>query len=112
MPLASCDPTAVRPSYALRKGLTILRDGSSPADPQVLALSALGWLLESESRAQRLLGLTGLTPEDLRAGLGDPAVLGAVLDFLAAHEPDLVAAAEALGVEPQALAAAAGSLAR
>jgi hypothetical protein len=42
----------------------------------------------------------------LRAGLGDAAMLGAVLDFLCAHEPDLLAAAEALGVEPQALAAA------
>jgi len=32
-------------------------------------------------------------------------VLGAVIDFLCAHEPDLVAAAAALGVEPQELAA-------
>jgi hypothetical protein len=53
-----------------------------------------------------LLALTGLTPDDLRAGLGDPATLGAVLDFLCAHEPDLVAAAEALGVTPPQLAAA------
>jgi len=29
-----------------------------------------------------------------------------VLDFLCAHEPDLIAAAEALGVEPQDLVAA------
>jgi hypothetical protein len=46
----------------------------------------------------------------LRSGLGDPAVLGAVLDFLASHEPDLVGAAEALGVEPRVLAEAAGKL--
>ncbi len=92
--------------------LTILREPSSPADPQALALGALGWLLESESRAERLLSLTGLTPEALRAGLGDPAVLGAVLDFLAAHEPDLIGAADALGVKPGALIAAAGALAR
>lgn len=78
----------------------------SPADPQALALSALGWVLSDEDRAGRLLALTGLTPEDLRAGLGDPGLLGAVLDFLAAHEPDLVAAADALGVEPQDFASA------
>ncbi len=60
----------------------------------------------------RLLGLTGLTPDALRAGLGDPAILGAVLDFLAQHEPDLVAAADALGVEPQDLIAAAEGLNR
>lgn len=45
-----------------------------------------------------------MAPEELRTGLGDPAVLGAVLDFLCAHEPDLIAASEALGVEPQTLA--------
>lgn len=98
--------------YALGKFLTILREPSSPADPQALALGALGWLLQSESRAERLLALTGLTPDALRAGLGNPAVLGAVLDFLAAHEPDLVAAAEALGVSPQTLALAAERLQR
>ena len=102
--------------YAQGKTLTILRDRSSPADPasdpQALALGALGWLLQSESRAERLLALTGLTPEALRAGLGDSAVLGAVLDFLAAHEPDLVGAAEALGVAPDALVRAAEGLAR
>jgi hypothetical protein len=63
-------------------------------------------VLSDEDRAGRLLALTGLTPDELRAGLGEVAVLGAVLDFLCAHEPDLVAAAEALGVTPQALAAA------
>lgn len=96
----------------MRKGLTILREPSSPVDPQALALGALGWLLESDDRAGRLLDLTGLTPERLRAGLGDPSVLGAVLDFIAAHEPDLVAAAHALGVAPGDLAAAAQRLAQ
>jgi Protein of unknown function (DUF3572) len=92
--------------------LTILRERKSPAqDATTLALGALGWVLGDESRAGRLLALTGLTPEELRAGLGDPAVLGAVLEFLCAHEPDLVAAAEQLGVEPGELAAAREGLA-
>ena len=71
-----------------------------------MALSALGWVLADEDRAERLLSLTGLTPEALREGLGDPAVLGAVLEFLCGHEADLIAAAHELGVEPQVLAAA------
>lgn len=75
-------------------------------DPTALALGALGWVLNDEPRAERLLSLTGLTPDALREGLGDPGVLSAVLDFLAAHEPDLVAAAEALGVTPGELLAA------
>ena len=93
-------------SYAPDTRLTILRDRPSPADPQALALSALGWVLAVEDRAGRLLALTGLTPEALREGLGDPAVLGAVLEFLCGHEADLVAAAHELGVEPQVLASA------
>lgn len=80
-------------------------------EPQVLALEALGWVLTDEARAERLLSLTGLTPERLRGGLGDPSVLGAVLEFLANHEPDLVLAADALGVTPEALVAAHRSLA-
>lgn len=93
--------------YALTVRLTILRRSQSPAhDAATLALGALGWVLADAPRSERLLALTGLTPDALRAGLGDPATLGAVLDFLCAHEPDLVAAAEALGVEPADLAGA------
>jgi adenine/guanine phosphoribosyltransferase-like PRPP-binding protein len=69
-------------------------------DPEALALSALGWALSEQSRAERLLALTGLTPGDLRERLGDRTLLAAVLGFLEAHEPDLVACAEALGVTP------------
>jgi hypothetical protein len=90
---------------------TILGNQPSTApDARTLALSALGWTLSDEQRAARLLDLTGLTPDRLKAGLDDPAVLGAVLDFLCAHEPDLIAAAGALDVEPAVLAAAARRL--
>ena len=85
----------------------MLREPQSPAhDPQALALGALGWVLGDGQRADRLLALTGLDAVALRAGLGDPAVLGAVLEFLASHEPDLVAAAQHLGIEPADLMAA------
>ena len=91
--------------------LTILREPQSPApDAVTLALSALGWVLGDGPRAERLLSLTGLSADELRAGLGDPALLRAVLEFLCAHEPDLVAAAEALNVTPAQLAAARESL--
>nr|WP_084591943.1 DUF3572 domain-containing protein [Novosphingobium sp. MBES04] len=81
-------------------------------DPQALSLNALGWVLADGERAQRFLALTGLTPDDLRASLGDPATLAGVLEFLCAYEPDLVAAAEALGVEPQVIAEARERMAR
>ena len=65
-----------------------------------IALSALGWTLADDDRAQRLLALTGLSPDDLRSRVGEPALLAATLRFLEAHEPDLIACAEALNVEP------------
>jgi hypothetical protein len=70
-----------------------------------VALSALGWTLADDRRAERLLALTGLTPVDLRARADDPAVLGAVIGFLEAHEPDLIACAAAIGARPEALVA-------
>jgi Protein of unknown function (DUF3572) len=75
-------------------------------DASALALQALAWTLGDDSRASRLLALTGLEPEGIRARIGDPAMLGAVLAFLESHEPDLIACAEALGVKPQQLIAA------
>lgn len=84
----------------------------SPEDADALALNALGWVLADDARAERLLSLTGLTPDILRDRLTDRAVLAAVLDFLANHEPDLLLAADALSVEPQVLLAARESLAR
>ncbi|GAB5482518.1 DUF3572 domain-containing protein [Sphingorhabdus sp. EL138] len=77
------------------------------AETEILALQALGWVLQDEDRAQRLLALTGLDPRELRSGLEDPAMLSSLLGFLANHEPDLVACAESIGVPPEKLAAAA-----
>jgi hypothetical protein len=52
----------------------------------------------------------GPWPEDLRSRLGDAAVLAAVLRFLEAHEPDLIACAEELGALPAQLVEARRSL--
>jgi hypothetical protein len=67
-------------------------------------LAALAWVLSDTSRAERFLALTGLSPESLRATIGEPATHRAVLEFLCAHEPDLIAAAESLGLDPARLA--------
>lgn len=83
-----------------------MRAAETNEDATALALAALGWTVSDASRAQRLLDVTGLTPADLRARAGEPAVLGAVLGFLEAHEPDLIACAEAIDSEPAALVAA------
>ena len=80
-----------------------MRNETNKSIADALALSALAWILSDESRAQRLLATTGLTPEELRAGLGDPALLAAGIRFLEAWEPDLVACASDLGAAPSDL---------
>lgn len=69
-------------------------------------------MLADQERAERLLALTGLTPEILRDRLTDRAVLAAVLDFLGNHEPDLVLAADALNVAPERIIQARAELVR
>ncbi|NYT41275.1 DUF3572 domain-containing protein [Sphingomonas sp. R-74633] len=79
---------------------------SAETNAEALALQALVWTLGDESRARRLLELTGLDPSDLRARAGDAVVLAATLSFLESYEPDLVACAEALDISPEQLVAA------
>jgi len=79
-------------------------------DPQALALAALAATLADERRALRFLDMTGLEPDGLRERLGDPWLLAALLSFLEAHEPDLIAVAEAAGTTPEALVAARRSI--
>ena len=68
-------------------------------------------MLQDEDRAERLLSLTGLTPDILRERLTDRGTLAAVLEFLVNHEPDLVLAADALNVAPEDLVEAQRKLA-
>lgn len=89
MPFGESNPAKVR--------------GIADDDSVMIGLQALVWTLGEPARAQRLLDLTGLTPESLRAGAADPAILGALLEFLAGHEPDLIGCAEAIGVSPARL---------
>lgn len=81
-------------------------------EASTLALMALGWIVSDEARADRLLALTGMDADMLRARLDDRAMLGAVLAFLSDHEPDLLACAEALDVQPGDLIAAKERLSR
>ncbi len=80
-----------------------MRVNETNQSAEALALAALGWALQDGGRADRLLALTGLTPDQLRSRLGEPSLLSEVLRFLEAHEPDLLACSEALGVAPAQL---------
>jgi Protein of unknown function (DUF3572) len=78
----------------------------TPNDPHALALAALAATLTDERRARRFLELTGIGTDELRRGADEPALLAALIRFLEAHEPDLLAVSEQIGVEAGALTAA------
>lgn len=82
----------------------------SADEDMALALTALAWILSEEPRAERFLALTGLTPDGLRGALSRRATQAAILNFLTAHENDLVSCAAAIDRDPAALAAAAARL--
>jgi hypothetical protein len=79
----------------------------SPNDRQedalALALSALAATLADDQRARRFLDLTGIGTGELRRRAADPDLLVALIGFLEAHEPDLIAVAGDLGVKPERL---------
>jgi len=83
-----------------------MRTPHSLPDPEMLALRALAHIVGDERLGPRLLATTGLTASDLRASAGSPQTLAAVLDFLLAHEADLIAVAAAIDLSPDALAIA------
>ncbi len=74
--------------------------GEQTNDAEAVALRALGWVLGENIRAGRFLALTGLEPAALRERIGEPTLLAATLRFLEAHEPDLLACADELGLAP------------
>ena len=79
-------------------------------EAETIALRALTWVIGDEALRPRLLDVTGLDVAALRVRAGDPALLGATLAFLEAHEPSLVACAAALDIAPALLIAAAQTL--
>ncbi|RMD88917.1 MAG: DUF3572 family protein [Alphaproteobacteria bacterium] len=78
---------------------------------RLIALEALAFVFREERLAARFLAMTGIDPTTLRERAGDDAILAAVLAFLAAHEPDLVAFASAVGYTPHEVGDAARHLA-
>jgi hypothetical protein len=75
-------------------------------DAETLALQALAWIAGDDERLPRFLGLTGISPGDLRGIARDPAGLGAVLDYLLGWEPLLLEFAAAHDLPPESVALA------
>ncbi|MCP1335254.1 DUF3572 domain-containing protein [Futiania mangrovi] len=66
-----------------------------------MAIAALGHLAARPDLLERLFSLSGMAPGDLAAGAGDPDTLGAILDFVLADEPVLLAFCEDAGLSPE-----------
>lgn len=73
----------------------------SPEDAQVVALQALGFIAGDDALLSRFVALTGCGLDEVKARIGDAGFLGAVLDFLLADEPSLLAFAESAGLAPE-----------
>ena len=71
---------------------------TDPTDPYAIALAALAATLDEPRRAHRFLDLTGIGTDELRRRAGEPRLLVSLLEFLEAHEPDLLAVSEAIGL--------------
>lgn len=79
-------------------------------DPAVVGLRLLAHVASDADLAARFLALSGLEPDSLRARANDPGLLAALIDFVSAHEPDLVSAADALAMKPAVILAAGAAL--
>jgi hypothetical protein len=74
-----------------------MHETNGKLDASGMAFQALAWALMEEARAERLLSLTGLTPEGLRSSITERGTQAAILSFLEAYEPDLIACAAVIG---------------
>lgn len=73
---------------------------------EAVATQALSFIAGDAARLGRFLAESGLGPENIRKAAGDPAFLPAVLDFILAHEPELIEFAASIGIDPRHVSAA------
>jgi hypothetical protein len=73
---------------------------------QEIAIAALGYIAGDPELLQRFLAITGIEPHSIREAAEQPGFLAGVLQFIAAHEPTLVAFADSAGVRPDAILSA------
>jgi hypothetical protein len=69
---------------------------------ETVGLRALAWLAGNDELLPVFLGSTGASLDDLRAGAGDAAFLGSVLDFVMMDDAWVVAFCDAAGLPYEA----------
>lgn len=68
---------------------------------EAVAIQALAFVAESETLLPRFLQLTGIEASSIRDAAREPGFLAGVLQFIAAHEPTLLAFCDHGGTEPR-----------
>jgi Protein of unknown function (DUF3572) len=79
-------------------------------EAEAVGLLALGHLASDAERLGQFLSATGLDPAGLRQAAADPALLGAVLDFILQEDRWVLDLAAASGLPPTAVAEARAAL--
>ncbi|PCI59600.1 MAG: hypothetical protein COB37_11180 [Kordiimonadales bacterium] len=74
------------------------------------AFAAIGHIMQNDDLRDRFMALSGLSPEDIKESIEDPAFLASILEFFINHEPDLINLAEDKNVAPEAIVKAWRSL--
>lgn len=72
-------------------------------NPEEIAVAALTFVAGDPLLLSRFLAITGIDPGQIRQAAGEPGFLAGVLQFIAAHEPTLLAFAENAGFAPDAV---------
>lgn len=78
-------------------------DSARSEQAESIAVQALGFVAADPELLPRFLALTGIEPAAIRAAAREPGFLAGVLQFVLAHEPTLLAFAEAAELRPAAV---------
>jgi hypothetical protein len=81
----------------------------TPDRAEIVALHALGWMAEADL-LDAFQGATGADAAAIRSAAGDPAFLGAVLDFVMMRDDWVQSAATAQGLPAEAIPEARATL--
>ncbi|MGO4385997.1 DUF3572 domain-containing protein [Microvirga sp. 2YAF29] len=66
-----------------------------------VALGAFAFITSDEERMGRFLAISGLQADNIRSAAAQPGFFAAILDYVAADEPLLIALAKELDTKPE-----------
>ena len=70
----------------------------TPQAAEALALQALAWVMGDDDLRGAFMGQSGLSGDDVRAGVSDPGFLAGLLDFVMSDDRSVMAFCDMVGV--------------